>query len=137
MLTLSVKSKYGLSAMLELALKGTETPIQTRTLTEARDIPHNYLEQILTELKRDGLVKSFRGARGGYILAKSPSHIKIIDILNSLEGPSKLSESYCGCKTLTNFWETVEKDLKELLNVSLEDLIQQKQKSEKILNYAI
>lgn len=137
MLTLSVKGKYGLSAMFELALQGPNKPVQLRALTEAREIPHNYLEQIMIELKRDNLVKSFRGAHGGYILARPPKKITIKDILTTLEGNSRLSEGHYGCNILNTFWKTLEKDIKDLLTVSLEDLIKEKQKSEKVLTYTI
>jgi len=140
MLSLSIKSKYGLSILFELALLSTQQdpkPLQVRELSKTRQVPHTYLEQILVTLRTSGFVKSFRGAYGGYMLAKDPSEIQISDVLTILEGPLDLSESYCGCSTLKEFWGNVEKEIERSLSVSLEELIINKQKSEKMLTYTI
>ena len=137
MLNISIKSKYGLSVLFELALRFGEAPIQIRDLSKSRDVPHTYLEQILVTLRLAGFVKSFRGARGGYILAKSPSEIRVSDILKSLEGDLSLSTDYCGCETLTRLWGKIESVLEETFSMSLGDLINDKQKTEKMLTYTI
>lgn len=137
MVSLSVKSKYGLSVIMELALHVNEGPIQIRNLAEARKIPQNFLEQILVELKREGLVQSTRGARGGYALAKKPAEITVKDVLLCLEGPSELSSCYCGCKVLTQFWTEVETSIENQFNMSFQDFIESKQKLDKMLTYTI
>jgi Rrf2 family protein len=137
MVSLSVKSKYGLSAMMKLALHVNEGPIQIRTLAESRKIPQNFLEQILVELKREGLVQSTRGARGGYALAKKPAEITVKDVLLCLEGPSELSSGYCGCKVLTQFWTNVEDSIASQFSMSFQDLVEQQQKLDKMLTYSI
>lgn len=137
MVSLSVKSKYGLSVMMELSLHVNKGPIQIRTLAEARKIPQNFLEQILVELKREGLVQSTRGARGGYALAKQPAEITVKDVLLCLEGPSDLSSGYCGCKVLTQFWTEVETSIENQFNMSFQGFIEEKQKLDKMLTYSI
>lgn len=137
MLNLSIKSKYGLSILFELALRSGEDPVQIRELSKIRDVPHTYLEQILVTLRLAGFVKSFRGAKGGYVLAKSASEITVANVLLALEGPLSLSSDYCGCDTLQRFWMQVEQSVSSALSVSLDDLISDKQKIEKMLTYTI
>ena len=92
MFQLSVKSKYGLAAVIELAQKQEKGPIQIKAISGNRNIPQNYLEQVLVELKKGGLVRSFRGINGGYKLQKDPKSISVKDVLTILEGPCKLTE---------------------------------------------
>ena len=77
---ISTKGVYGLTAMYELSKHQEDTPMQIKDISSNANIPQNYLEQLLSKLRRAELVKSIRGARGGYILARSPSEIKIVDI---------------------------------------------------------
>jgi len=74
-------------AMLELALNSGKGPVPLRDLASRQEISAKYLEQLLIPLKGAGLVKSVRGARGGYMLARDPEHISLYDIVRSLEGP--------------------------------------------------
>lgn len=137
MLSLSSKSKYGVVAMFILAQEPVGRPVQIKTLSEKRQIPANYLEQILADLKRSGLVKSFRGAYGGYALAKDPGSITINDILLSLEGPATLSGNTCDCDIINAFWEGAEHHIQRYFDTTLQELILQKQKSENLATYAI
>ena len=84
---LSTRGRYGVRAMLELALNSGKGPVPLRDLASRQEISAKYLEQLLIPLKGAGLVKSVRGARGGYMLARDPEHISLYDIVRSLEGP--------------------------------------------------
>lgn len=84
---LSTRGRYGVRAMLELALQAGAGPVPLRELASKQEISAKYLEQLLIPLKGAGLVKSVRGARGGYMLAASPEKINLYDIVRSLEGP--------------------------------------------------
>ena len=137
MLNLSSRAKYGLVAMFVLAQEQKNKPLQLKTLSEKREIPANYLEQILADLKKSGLVKSFRGAYGGYALAKEASEISINDILISVEGPTKLSGNSCDCAIINAFWKGAENQIKSYFDKTLQELITEKQKSEKLATYAI
>jgi len=66
---LSTRGRYGLRAMIDMALSEEKTPIATRTIAEREGLSERYLEQLMVPLKRAGLVKSVRGSQGGYILA--------------------------------------------------------------------
>ena len=84
---LSTRGRYGVRAMLELAMNSGKGPVPLRDLALKQEISAKYLEQLLIPLKGAGLVKSVRGARGGYMLAKDPEEISLYDIVRSLEGP--------------------------------------------------
>lgn len=84
---LSTRGRYGLKAMFDLALRYGEGPISLTSISERQAISVNYLEQLISPLKKASLVKSVRGAQGGYMLAKSPDEITVGQILTTLEGP--------------------------------------------------
>ena len=90
---ISTKGVYGLSAMYELSKHKADTPMQIKDISANANIPQNYLEQLLSKLRKANLVNSIRGARGGYILAKKPDEIKIVDILIALEDDIKIIDS--------------------------------------------
>lgn len=83
---LSTKGRYGLMAMFELALGYNKGAIPLRKIAENQNLSDNYLEQLFSTLRKDGLINSVRGAQGGYMLALKPSEITVGNILRSLEG---------------------------------------------------
>lgn len=83
---ISTKGRYGLRAFVDLARYSEEIPVSINSISERQDISEKYLEQLMTLLKKAGLVKSIRGAGGGYILAKSAEEISAGDVLRALEG---------------------------------------------------
>lgn len=83
---LSTKGRYGLKAMLDLAINGQNGHIALNSIAERQNISEHYLEQLIAVLRKAGLVESMRGAQGGYILARSPKDITVGDILRTLEG---------------------------------------------------
>jgi Rrf2 family protein len=84
---LSCKSEYAILALLEMATHyESGEPMQIRQIAAQQDIPDRYLEQLLASLRRGGIVKSQRGSKGGYLLAREPWKITVFDILECLEG---------------------------------------------------
>lgn len=83
---LSTKGRYGLKAMLDLAVHNTEGQVVLKSIAERQGISENYLEQLFAVLKKQKLVKSIRGSQGGYTLAESPENISIGSILRAMEG---------------------------------------------------
>lgn len=84
---LSCKSEYALLALLELASHyDNNEPLQIRQIAAEQNIPDRYLEQLLATLRRAGLVRSQRGARGGYLLSREPWKITLLEVLNCIEG---------------------------------------------------
>lgn len=84
---LSTKGRYGLRAMLDMALHADDGPITVHSIAERENLSDRYLEQLLVPLKKVGLVKSLRGAQGGYVLGKEPKDITVGEIIRALEGP--------------------------------------------------
>jgi len=84
---ISTKGRYGLTIMMELAMKFGEGPISLKSIAEKNNLSEHYLEQLIAPLRNAGYVKSIRGAYGGYVLSKEPSHITTGDIIRVLEGP--------------------------------------------------
>lgn len=87
---LSRKTKYGLKALLQLAEASGDGPVLVSELAERDEIPKKFLEAILLDLKRHGLVQSRKGKGGGYFLKRSPAEISFGDAVRALEGPLAL-----------------------------------------------
>ena len=83
----SAKVDYAVRAMCELAAHDGATPVKAETIAEAQGISRSFLENILVDLKRAGLVRASRGRDGGYRITKPASEISIADIIRSVEGP--------------------------------------------------
>ncbi|MFC0212535.1 cysteine metabolism transcriptional regulator CymR [Paenibacillus chartarius] len=84
---ISTKGRYGLTIMMELAAKFGEGPTSLKSIAEKHQLSEHYLEQLVAPLRNAGLVKSVRGAYGGYILSKSPDQLTAGDVIRVLEGP--------------------------------------------------
>lgn len=100
---LSTRSRYGLKAVVDLAVYYGEGPVSLPTLANAQGISEGYLEQLLRELKKGGVVNTVRGAQGGYELATDPSDLSVQQVLSLLEGSTAVvdcvgTEPY-GCKS--------------------------------------
>lgn len=83
---LTTKGRYGLRAVIDLAVYAKDEPVSLGEVAERQNISISYLEQLIAKLKKAGIVQSTRGAQGGYSLAKEPEKISVGDILRSLEG---------------------------------------------------
>ena len=84
---ISAKADYAVRAMVELAATADEKPVKAERIATAQDIPLNFLENILGELRHAGLVRSHRGAEGGFRLAKDAAEISVADVIRAVEGP--------------------------------------------------
>lgn len=128
---LSTRGKYGLYAMYYLAQHMGEGPQSLKAIT-ATGVPQQYLEQLLGNLRRAGLVKTVRGAQGGYQLAKEPSQVTMLNILDAMEGPIELSECMssehhcgraCDCRVRKVWSRLTDSINRELASVSLGDML--------------
>lgn len=88
---LSTKGRYGVKAMVDLAINYGEEPVSIKSISERQSISEYYLEQLFSTLRRAKLIKSIRGAQGGYILNRAPQEITIHDVIEVLEGPIEVS----------------------------------------------
>ncbi|HHV80802.1 MAG TPA: Rrf2 family transcriptional regulator [bacterium] len=131
-LRLSTKTRYGLRAIIDLAKYYGKGPVMARAIAEEEGISENYLEQIMDPLKKSGLVRSVRGARGGFVLAKPPGNIRVKEVIEALEGPvllvdclydPNLCERSKSCIARL-FWERLRDNIVDFLNSwTLEDFI--------------
>lgn len=136
---LSTKGRYGVKAMLDLAIHYAEGQIALKSIAERQGISENYLEQLFATLKKSGLVKSIRGSQGGYFLANNPKDISIGDILRALEGslapvdcvmeqePADCCRSdSCATKII---WEKMRDKINEVVDsITLNDLVEEYKK---------
>ena len=120
------KGVYGLSAMFELS-QTTGAPMQIKQIAELANVPQNYLEQLLPLLRKQGLLRSIRGASGGYELAKSAKEIRVFEILEALEGDFCAVSAQESHPTLTLFWQEKHEQTHDLYDLSLQDLQQYRQ----------
>ena len=142
---LSTRTRYGIRAILELAKNHGKGPLQIKTIAQRQDISVKYLEQLIAILKSAGLVRSIRGAKGGYMLAKAPNEIKLNDVFNALEGPTTTvecieNENYCArvadC-VARQVWVQVQEAIDNVLKaITLRDLVD-RTKGKRTLNYQI
>jgi Rrf2 family transcriptional regulator, cysteine metabolism repressor len=133
---ISFRGDYALKAILDLALHYNKGLVRIQEIAKRQDIPIKYLEQILLTLKGAGFVKSQRGAKGGYYLAKEPGTIKLGEIVRLMEGPvapitcvSKSCYQKCNEEKKCVFrpvWEKVRKMTEGVVDeVSFEDMCRQ------------
>ena len=134
---ISTKGVYGLTAMYELSKHDRESPMQIKEISSNANIPQNYLEQLLSKLRRAELVKSIRGARGGYILAREPDDILVKDILMALEGDLKVVDSKTESPALNIFFDEAKENTKKIFNLSLAKLDDYQDKYNEVLHYSI
>lgn len=89
---LSTRSRYGLKAVVDLAVYYGDGPVSLAQLASWQGISEAYLEQLLRELKKGGVVDTVRGAQGGYLLSREPQQLPVQEVLDLLEGSTKLTD---------------------------------------------
>jgi Rrf2 family protein len=88
---LSQKARYALHALIVLAEHGDSEPIMIAEIADEARVPRKFLEQILLDLKRRGIVRSLRGRAGGYLLGRQPKNITFAEVIRTIDGPLALS----------------------------------------------
>lgn len=145
---LTFRGDYALKAVLELALHYGSELVSSYDLAKRIDAPAKFLEQVLAELKKAGLVESKRGNAGGYMLAKAPREITVGDVVRVVEGPIEpiacVSEKYTACSDIRGcifrgIWQQVYRSISEIIDdVNYEDLAAQvRDKGEGQIAYSI
>lgn len=130
----SKKGDYGVRALVELAHHYGEGPIQSAHIASAQEVPEQYLDQLLTTLRRAGFIRSVRGPNGGHALVQDPADVRLSSVMVALEG--SLSPMSCvddpesctrtgGC-VQRDVWERVRDATQEILDsVTIGDLAEQ------------
>jgi Rrf2 family protein len=130
---ISIKSEYGLRAVMELAAGYGGRYIPTAEIAARRDIPEPFLERLLPTLRKAGIVVSLRGPQGGHALAVHPSRVTVGDVVRALEGPLVLIDcsgagEHCkmedGC-VLQEVWRAVSAAMEAVMDrTTIEELVQ-------------
>ena len=115
---LSTKCRYGLRALIDLALNSSEKQIALKDIAERQNVSLKYLEQEFSLLKRTGLVRSVKGSRGGYLLAKPADEIRLDEIIRALEGDTLIID--VDDKDASELRSFLQRHLWEQLNRSVE-----------------
>jgi Rrf2 family cysteine metabolism transcriptional repressor len=141
---LSSRSEYGIRALLELAQRRGQGPIQSRDIAERQEIPDAYLNQLLLTLRKAGIVQSLRGPAGGHLLARAPERITLAEVIGALDGLPQTNTTPTAQDDRTDSWaarwigaqldESVDCLLRE---ITLETLLIRKQERDNVLNYQI
>jgi Rrf2 family protein len=137
---LSCKCEYALLALLELAERYDQNqPLQIRQIAADQNIPDRYLEQLLAMLRRGGVLRSVRGARGGYLLAREPWQISIQDVLQCLEGidggptASASQERTVEAMVVEDLWREVQQAMAEVYSrYTLQDLLERRESRQRL-----
>ncbi|AEB76229.1 RrF2 family transcriptional regulator [Clostridium botulinum] len=127
---LSTKGRYGVRAMVDLAINYGESPVSIKSIAGRQNISELYLEQLFSPLRKAKLIKSVRGAQGGYVLNKHPKEISVSDIIDVLEGPIEISScidsgecnnmEVCPTRLL---WEKIKNSIDEVTqSITLQDM---------------
>lgn len=129
---LSTRGRYGVRAMVDLAIHYGKTPVSIKCISERQGISESYLEQLFSPLRKAKLIKSIRGAQGGYVLSREPKNITASDIIEVLEGPIEISscvdEGVCNsknydCCSTRLLWSKIKTSIEEIMqSVTLQDL---------------
>lgn len=133
-LILSTKGRYGLSMMFELAKKYGHGTISLKDIAKNQELSETYLEQLISHLKKAGLVNSIRGAQGGYELSRAPADITVGQIIRTLEGPLAPSDcvvdsgpecskaEYCVTRPI---WEKITQSINSVIDsITLQNMIE-------------
>jgi Rrf2 family protein len=129
----TAKADYAVRAAVELAAVGSTEPVKAEHIADAQSIPLNFLENILAELRRAGIVESRRGAAGGYLLARPPEDISLADVIRAVEGPlanvrgvsPDLLEYEGSSERLRDVWVALRSSVRGVLeHVTLADLVE-------------
>lgn len=137
---ISTKGRYGLRIMTDLAVNGNEGCVSLKDIAEREHLSEKYLEQIINQLSKAGLVKSVRGAKGGYRLTKTAEEITVEDILKATEGslaPVACAEdngkcvNYGDCVTSFIWTEIYKATIAVVSSITLKNLAERSQQIEK------
>jgi Rrf2 family protein len=121
LLSITTKSPYAVQALIELGLSGEGAPVPIAELARRRQIPVQFLEQLFSVLRRAGILRSYRGVKGGYAFARDPAEISVLDVVELLDGA-------LGAEARGVFLEAAQATRGVLAAVTLAELIEGEQR---------
>jgi Rrf2 family transcriptional regulator, cysteine metabolism repressor len=123
---LSTRTRYGMRALMDLALNSTGLPVQLKDIAQRQNISLSYLEHLIIPLIAAGIVKSTRGSRGGIMLAKPPQQIQLIQVLEVLEGPLAPVDCLKGVGSCPRSGACATQDIWDELKIAMEGVLESK-----------
>ncbi|HWO73720.1 MAG TPA: Rrf2 family transcriptional regulator [Dehalococcoidia bacterium] len=142
---ISMKGDYGVRALVELAHRYGEGPVQSSTIASRQAIPEPYLDQLLTSLRRAGFIRSVRGPQGGHALIRDPRDLRLSEVIGALEGslaPIGCLDDPNGCQksttcTLKPVWQAIEEaTIRVLDSITIADLAE-RERAGSVARYSI
>jgi len=137
MVGISSKTIYAIAALQELGSVENNSVLKIKEIAASANIPQNFLEQILLELKKQGLLISVKGAHGGYKLAKSLKEITLKDVAIILESDILSDVEKTDNIALNLFWDDLKENMTKAFEIPLSELKNYELKASKALNYSI
>jgi len=137
MVGISTKTVYAIAALQELGDIHTKDVLKIKEIASRATIPQNFLEQILLELKKQGLLTSLKGANGGYKLAKDLKDITLKDVVMILESDILTAIEQPSNKGLELFWDDIKTNVSKIFEIPLSELKNYQLKATDTLNYSI
>ncbi|MDA2938814.1 Rrf2 family transcriptional regulator [Acidobacteria bacterium AH-259-A15] len=136
---ITARVTYAILALFELALHPRETRVQAREIAQRQQIPLRFLEQIMIQLRKARLVRSTRGAAGGYVLDKPPAQITLKDVVEAVEGGISFFDPKLNPNSsILKIWSEIEGEfLEKLRSITLQDLVRRKFQEDKVIVYHI
>jgi Rrf2 family transcriptional regulator, cysteine metabolism repressor len=137
MFALTTKTRYSLSALLEMARHYGGGLLQVKDIAGRHDISQQYLEQLLNRLIHAGLVRAVRGKNGGYALAHPPTQMTLLTLLEALEGPLEFSQSHPADDAVKEIYRQAEEQIRKALDVPLSEVLQRQEKFDRQIVFHI
>ncbi len=142
---ISTRGRYGLRILLDLALHDNGSPRMIRDIAGSQRISEKYISRLIIDLRRAGMVKSIRGSRGGYRIARYPKNLTVLDVIEVMEGPVSIIDCVTtescdrqrGC-AVRSIWCDMNNQIRSALAaVTLQDVIDRQRENEEMAEYCL
>lgn len=142
---ISTRGRYGLRILLDLALHDNGSPRMIRDIAGSQRISEKYISRLIIDLRRAGMVKSIRGSRGGYRIARYPKNLTVLDVIEVMEGPVSIIDCVTiescdrqrGC-AVRSIWCDMNNQIRSALAaVTLQDVIDRQRENVEMAEYCL
>ena len=142
---ISTRGRYGLRILLDLALHDNGSPRMIRDIAGSQRISEKYISRLIIDLRRAGMVKSIRGSRGGYRIARYPKNLTVLDVIEAMEGPVSIIDCVTtescdrqrGC-AVRSIWCDMNNQIRSALAaVTLQDVIDRQRENVEMAEYCL
>jgi Rrf2 family cysteine metabolism transcriptional repressor len=137
MFALTTKTRYSLSALLEMARHYGGRLVQVKDIASRYSISPQYLEQLLNRLIHAGFVRALRGKKGGYTLVNPPDQTTLLNLLEALEGPLEFSQSHPTDDAVKDIYRQTEELIRKVLDVPLSEVLKRQEEYDRQIIFHI